>query len=454
LKGTLTPNCCFLPLQAISDILDGTVQGRFPMIRSFSRTAAMWLRAVVAFVFVVALVAARSAQAGSVTDCGDTPAATTTLRGVMASAADNDVIDVSQCSAIVLLGEISTALNLTIQGPLDGSTTIDASTNGRAIVDTGALSILTLDHVLIEHGRAPGLDPVGGCVLATYEIHLQNSTLSDCAATTNDGTARGGAVNAAIVNLTSSVVEGSTASSANKDAQGGGVYAGSFFCTNSLVRDNAAVAGDFLIGHAYGGGVYSPGSMSVTGCTFAGNQASDSGGGIWGSSVFMINSTVSGNSATYNVGGIAANSATISNSTIAFNQGGTCGGLFAGSVGYINSTILANNSAQTPSACHDVNAPFGSGTSNILGVADAGVTLPGDTHVGDPQLTPLAYHGGLTPTHALSTTSYAVDHGNNANMADTDQRGSGYARVVNGIADVGAYERQLVDDEIFYSGME
>ena len=424
------------------------------MIRSFSHTAAMWLRAVVALLFVVALVSAPSAQAGSVTDCGDTPAMTTTLRGVIASAADNDVIDVSQCSAIVLFGEISTALNLTIQGPLDGSTTIDASTNGRALVDTGAASILTLDHVRIEHGRAPGLDPLGGCVLATYKINLQNSTLSDCAATTNDGTARGGALNAAIVTLTSSVVEDSTATSANKDAQGGGIYAGQFFCTNSLVRDNSTVAGDFLIGHAYGGGVYSPSPMSVTGCTFAGNQASDSGGGIWASSIFMLDSTVSGNSATYNVGGIAATSATISNSTIAFNQGGTCGGLFAGSGGYINSTILANNSAQTPSVCHDVNAGFGGGTNNIVGVADNGVTLPADTYVGDPQLAPLAYHGGSTPTHALPPTSYAVDHGNNVVGLVTDQRGNGYYREVGGSADVGAYERQPVDDEIFYSGME
>lgn len=164
---------------------------------------------------------------------------------------------------------------------------------------------------------------------------------------------------------------------------------------------------------------------------------------------------MSGNSATYNVGGIAATSATISNSTIAFNDGGTCGGVFAGSGGYINSSILANNSALTPTGCRNVNAGFGSGTSNLVDVPEIdGVALAGDTHVGDPQLTPLGYHGGLTPTHALLPTSYAVDHGNNANGFDTDQRGSGYDRVVNSIADIGAYERQLVDDEIFYGGME
>lgn len=70
-------------------------------------------------------------------------------------------------------------------------------------------------------------------------------------------------------------------------------------------------------------------------------------------------------------------------------------------------------------------------------------------------MTPLGDHGGPTPTHALSAASYAIDHGNvDAVAMDTDQRGAGYARVVNGTADIGAYERQLVDDEIFYGGME
>lgn len=426
------------------------------MLRTSLRVAAKWLCTMAVAVVVSALFTGRCVHAGSVTDCGDAPDATTTLRGVIASAADGDYVDVSQCATITLLqGEISTALKLTIQGPPDGLTTIDANLSGRALNDTGANSDLTLDHLLIKRGRAPGMEPfAGGCVLATYRIYLQNSTLSDCAATTNDGTARGGAINASFVVLTSSVIEDSNASSANKDAQGGGVYAGQFFCTNSLVRNSTAVAGDFLNGHAYGGGVYTPGSMTVTGCTFAGNQASDSGGGLWASSIFMNNSTVSGNSVTYNVGGIAATAATISNSTIAFNHGATCGGLFAGLGGYINSSIIANNTATTASACHDVNAGFGAGTNNIVGVADVGVTLPGDTHLGDPQLTPLANHGGPTPTHALSPTSYAIDHGNNTIGLPTDQRGSGYDRVVNAVADIGAYERQLVDDEIFYSGME
>jgi len=415
--------------------------------------------AIASFICAAALFSGSAAQAGTVTDCGDALDATSTLRGVVASAPDHDLIDVSQCAAITLqYGAISTELSLTIQGPDDGLTTIDAGTNGRAFVDTGVSSSLVLNHLLIERGHAPGLDPNGGCVLAAYQVYLQNSTLTDCHATSNDAIAHGGAVNAYNVILTSSVISDSLASSANADAQGGAVYASNqVSCTDSLVQSSNVLSGVAIIEpFGKGGGIYSN-SMSVTRCAIVDNHASHSGGGIYGLSMFVFvgDSTVSGNSADYGTGGIAAAvSASVSNSTIAFNHGGTCGGLFSGSGSYINSTILANNTATTPSGCHDVSAGFGAGTNNIVGVADMGVTLPGDTHVGDPQLTPLGDHGGPTPTHALSATSYAIDHGNDVNMFGTDQRGSGYTRDVNGIADIGAYERQIVDDEIFYSGME
>lgn len=429
------------------------------MLRSTPRTTAAWLRAVAAFVFMLALLAA-PAHASSVTDCGDTGDATESLRVKVAAAADGEIIDVSQCSTITLLQpvQISTALNLTIQGPADGLTTIDANMNGRAFIDTGADKTLTLSHLLIEHGRVPGGDPngySGGCVFAANQVNLQNSILSDCAATTNNDTARGGAVYAPLVQLISSVVLDSMASSANLDAQGGGVWAGTTFtCTKSLLQGNQAIAGDFLNGHAYGGGVYANGT-NMNGCAFVGNHADTTGGGIWAFNVFLVNSTVSGNSATSFVGGIAgANYAAITNSTIAFNHGGTCGGVFAPSSSYINSSILANNAAADPTSCHNVNSGFSGGTNNLVDVPEDGVTLPGDTHIGDPQLTPLGNHGGPTPTHALASTSYAVDHGNNGNTLDTDQRGSGFARVVGTNADIGAYERQLMDDEIFYNGME
>ena len=75
------------------------------------------------------------------------------------------------------------------------------------------------------------------------------------------------------------------------------------------------------------------------------------------------------------------------------------------------------------------------------------------TVTSDPQLTPLADHGGMTRTHALLASSPAIDQGNNTASLLTDQRGSGFAREVpSGKPDIGAYERQATDDELFYSG--
>lgn len=56
----------------------------------------------------------------------------------------------------------------------------------------------------------------------------------------------------------------------------------------------------------------------------------------------------------------------------------------------------------------------------------------------NPLLAPLGLYGGATPTHALYTNSTAVNRANPANQPPTDQRG--VARVVNGRADIGAFE--------------
>ena len=88
--------------------------------------------------------------------------------------------------------------------------------------------------------------------------------------------------------------------------------------------------------------------------------------------------------------------------------------------------------------------------------------IVGDNLVGncaaDSILGPLQDNGGPTPTHALLLGSPAVDAGTNALAVDpfngsallTDQRGSGFPRIVDGngdgsaIVDLGAFESQLV----------
>jgi hypothetical protein len=69
-------------------------------------------------------------------------------------------------------------------------------------------------------------------------------------------------------------------------------------------------------------------------------------------------------------------------------------------------------------------------------------------------LGPIRDNGGGTYTHALHSGSPGVGTGNNAvddpltqTAALYDQRGPGYARVVNGLVDIGAYQRQ--SDNLF-----
>jgi hypothetical protein len=60
-------------------------------------------------------------------------------------------------------------------------------------------------------------------------------------------------------------------------------------------------------------------------------------------------------------------------------------------------------------------------------------------------LAPLGDYGGPTQTIALFPGSPAIDAGNNAIVppgVTTDQRGPGFARIVNGTVDIGAFEVQ------------
>src|SRR6185436_3227289 len=67
-----------------------------------------------------------------------------------------------------------------------------------------------------------------------------------------------------------------------------------------------------------------------------------------------------------------------------------------------------------------------SGTGNLVGIP--------------PYLGPLAFNGGPTRSHAPLATSLVVDRGENPLGLATDQRGTGFARVLNTVADMGAVE--------------
>ena len=182
----------------------------------------------------------------------------------------------------------------------------------------------------------------------------------------------------------------------------------------------------------------------------------------------ISNSTISGNVARERGGASYVEGVNLGvyNSTIAFNSAGRFGtGRFGGLYVYgfseviLQSSIFANNS-DTSTSAHDLyinysrSGAVSSGSSGNLAlstnVATSGIIVSSS----DPHIAPLANHGGPTRTHALLAGSPAIDLGNDGSSLTADQRGIGFSRVVGAKADIGAYERQTDDDEIFYAGQE
>lgn len=422
---------------------------------------APWQRALQGFLPLFALLVGwRGAHAAdyTVTDCTDAMNSST-LRGIVAAAADNNSVDVSGCGTITLTqGEIRIPISLTITGA-GGGTTIDANFGSRVFssydgVMNGFNKTLTLVSLHVVHGRhsTPNSLPAsGGCIDVLNAVVLQDSLVSDCAATTMLGQVYGGAINAGYVTLTDSRVENSVASSGVEAAYGGGIRASlDIACTRSSVSGNQASSGGANYG--YGGGLYAAFTAELVGCTVDSNSAGVAGGIYASNDLSLTNSTVSGNTAsTAGTGGIEGNGITITSSTISNNLG-YCGGLLGGTI-TMNASIVAKNHSWF-NDCDDLSAgnPV-SGANNLVGMPSQSTFVPEDTLFGDPILTPLADHGGPTQTHALSANSPAIDQGGST-LLTTDQRGAGYPRVAGVAADIGAYERQAGDPQLLFSGFE
>jgi hypothetical protein len=265
----------------------------------------------------------------------------------------------------------------------------------------------------------------GGSIISFDDgaVTVTNSTLSD-----NSASDAGGAIanGDGTVTVTGSTLSGNSADKAG----GGGIYSfigGTVTVTNSTLSGNSAgsVSGD----HDGGGIVNDGGTLTVTNSTLSGNSATGDGGGIMifaGGTATVTNSTLSGNAASDQGGGIFN----------AFN-----------STVILNNTIVANSGSGGQIVNDNVSVGALSGSHNLI-EGESPVGLVG-TITADPKLGPLQINGGPTKTHRLLLGSPAIDAGSNALVpggVTTDQRGTGFDRIVDGddngtaIVDIGAYE--------------
>jgi hypothetical protein len=197
------------------------------------------------------------------------------------------------------------------------------------------------------------------------------------------------------------------------------------------------------------------GTATLSDCTVSGNSASGAdpyyycaGGILNGGALSMNNCTVSGNS-DFNDGEISgaggifnANILTLNNCTISGNSGFFCSGLYTGWTAQTRNTIIAGNMTSYWPGSGDVCGDLGSLGHNLIGDGSGYGFDATDILNVDPKLGALQNNGGPTQTMALLPGSPAIDAGDNTNAPAFDQRGPGFARIVNGVIDIGAYEVQ------------
>lgn len=372
--------------------------------------------------------------------------------------------------------ELTVAKNLTISGP--GAEVITVSgINARRVFTITASSTVTLSGLTIADGRVSGTAVAGGGIVNSGTLSLIACTVRDnsvFSSTTLNASAIGGGIRSVgTLFITNSVVANNSAEARSTGpgavARGGGIsHTGAVTITNSVVSNNSASAFLGINATALGGGIAGDttgGKLTIIDSTFSHNsavadgrsQAVSQGGGIYSPTATLINCTVSNNRAenqglpvgtkSATGGGIqsATGTVTLTGVTITENAvigvaGTMTGGGISGRAALLNTIVAGNTAASAP----DLSGTLTSSSHNLIGNTQGGSGFQGrDLLNVDPLLGPLQDNGGPTPTHALLPGSPALDRGHpKTDPTGFDQRGLGFARVVGGRVDIGAFEVQ------------
>lgn len=382
-------------------------------------------------------------------------------------------------------GAIYSASNstLTISNSTISNNTVEdtGSGYGGAIASQGELF---LTNVTISNNELNGTSVLGGAIYASDNCTISDSTISNNTATASSGGVQSAGIYFSSNNtlsITNSIISGNQANGATS-SYGAGIYSRSnntLTLTSSTISGNNANASSST---AAGAGMYSGAgdSLTITGSTFSSNTATSATSLAYAGALFMkgtstnltsaniTNSTISGNSVTNDgtldsAGGgiyvLYGDTLLLNQSTLYGNTAGDAGGgiLFQNiTTLQMKGTILAGNTATTGPDCYEVSSTSSELTSmgyNLLGdTTDCDYdSFTGDFHGNysdttgaiDALLEDLADNGGETFTHALESTSPALDAGSctdiNGSTISTDQRGQSRS---DGLCDSGAFEYQ------------
>jgi hypothetical protein len=288
-----------------------------------------------------------------------------------------------------------------------------------------------------------------------------DGTISGCTITNNSAARGAGVMNAVTGESSNSeflTINNSTISgnSSGKSGIGGGLSN-----ANGVKVYDCTISGNSA---GKGGGVYNTGSYfgsaTLSDCTISGNSA-EAGGGVYNRGLAtLVNCTISGNAASDGGGlydgqklggyrlGLSLTNCTVAGNTAATNGGG----LFDKSEAVLNNTIVAANTSSSGSPSAISGEVTSSSSYNLIGAGGSGGLTNSQGNlvgVADPGLGSLANNGGPTLTIALLSGSPAINAGSIALVPagfTTDQRGTGFPRIVGKTVDIGAFENSIASN--------
>jgi CSLREA domain-containing protein len=374
----------------------------------------------------------------------------------------SDTVNFSVTGTITLtsvLNNIST--NISIAGPGANQLTISGN-NARRVFQINSGGVVNISDITLANGNGTCCQEIdGGVINNKGTLTLTRVNLFGNTAFGNGGALyNSGPNNSVTMTLESCVIGGPGAGQANTNTingNGAGLYnaSGRVFINNTTFSNNSTPN--------WGGAIMNRGDVEITNSTISGNTANVGSGIYTSNSGALVNTTVSGNHTGNAIENTDFGFINLINCTVTLNDGYGIN-TSSPSNDLVTNTIIAGNTGIT-----DVNGTnFFSGGGNLIGRSSGGngfVNGSNGDQVGsiasplDPHLGPLADNGGSTKTHALLSSSTALDAGRNcvtqsppceqqlATALLTDQRGMN--RKVDGpdgdttaTVDIGAYEMQ------------
>lgn len=327
--------------------------------------------------------------------------------------------DTVSAAAGTYVENIAVTKNLTIVGAGVRNTYVDGNA-ANSVFSVSSNASVKIKAMRIRNGSAPqggGVNIASGSTLNLINVTLADNTASTGGAIRNNGT------------LTTKQVVLYRNHGTNNS--GGGLSNnGTATLDQTDIQQNDAV---------FGAAVYNVAALTITNSAIHGNTALNGYPGIYnsGGTLNFTNVTISGNttnSPTNQGGGISifGGSATVNYVTITGNLQGAYGGVFVNSGSFSASNSIISGNSPTPQCGSNTLGAFSDGNYNVYGDGSCGY-FSAKSIIDNPKLKPLESNGGFTQTHALKSTSPAIDLVPNAKCTAQDQRGS--VRPVDGNGD-------------------